>query len=372
MGVTDGWNGGPAWRVSALMFRIIFAVVLAWFSTSTASVAAPSMRTLDQSVEIHVAGPPPIPADWVEIESPMARVYAESGDRPTALRLSRHIAARLPSLADELQLPVGNRIHVVLAPSQAQFHSLQPGKVPQWADGTAWPHRGWIFLRAPRLRGEATDPLETVLTHELVHVLLGRAFGKRPVPQWLQEGLAQLMAGEYSAETTATLANGVLGDNLLSLYELSRGFPQGALRAQLAYAQSADFMAYIRNTYGQRAVQTLIDEMARGEAFAPAVRIATGDLVDDIDAAWRSRLRDSPLQLTPLMNEGVWWAIGALLVPLAWFLVRRRNQRVVARWRREEVLEDALYRTLERQIHDWDEPAPEDDAQVGPPIWPVQ
>ena len=38
------------------MFRIIFAVVLAWFSTSTASVAAPSMRTLDQSVEIHVAG----------------------------------------------------------------------------------------------------------------------------------------------------------------------------------------------------------------------------------------------------------------------------------------------------------------------------
>ena len=354
------------------MIRFLVALLLAWLAQAPATASSPSMSTLDEAVEIRVAGPPPVPADWVEIESPMARVYATSGDRPTALRLSRHIAARLPGLADELKLPVGNRIHVVLAPSQDLFQSLQPGKVPQWADGTAWPHRGWIFLRAPRLRGEATDPLETVLTHELVHILLGRAFGARPVPQWLQEGLAQLMAGEYSAETTATLANGVLGDNLLSLYELSRGFPRGALRAQLAYAQSADFMAYIRNTYGMGAIQTLIDEMARGEAFAPAVRIATGDLVDDIDAAWRARLRDSPLQLTPLMNEGVWWAFGALLVPLAWFLVRRRNQKIVARWRREEVLEDALYRTLERQLHAWEEPRDDDDEQVGPPIWPVQ
>ena len=72
------------------------------------------------------------------------------------------------------------------------------------------------------------------------------------------------------------------------------------------------------------------------------------------------------------MNEGVWWAFGALLVPLAWFLVRRRNQKIVARWRREEVLEDALYRTLERQLHAWEEPRDDDDEQVGPPIWPVQ
>jgi hypothetical protein len=354
------------------MIRFLTALLLTWLTSGPTAASSPSMRTLSAEVEIHAAGPPPVPAGWIEIESPMARVYADSGDRPTALRLSRHIAARLPSLAAELKLPVGNRIHVVLAPSMESFRSLQPGKVPEWADGTAWPHRGWIFLRAPRLRGEATDPLETVLTHELVHVLLGRAFGPRPVPQWLQEGLAQLMAGEYSAETTATLANGVLGDNLLSLYELSRGFPRGALRAQLAYAQSADFVAYIRNTYGEQAIQTLIDEMARGEAFAPAIRIATGDLVDDIDTAWRSRLQDSPLQFAPLMNEGVWWAIGALLVPLAWFLVRRRNRRVVERWKREEVLEEALYRTLERQLDAWEETSEGDDEQSGPPIWPIQ
>ena len=206
-----------------------------------------------------------------------------------------------------------------------------------------------------------------------MHILLGRAFGKQPVPRWLQEGLAQLMAGEYTAETTSTLANGVLGDNLLSLYELSRGFPKDALRANLAYAQSADFVAYIQNQYGQQALQTLIQELASGEAFAPSIRIATGRLVDDLDAEWRSRLRDSPLQFAPLMSEGVWWALGALLVPLAWFVVRRRNKKKVDRWRREEVLEEALYRAIERNFPDADQAGPDpDDSAAGPPIWPIQ
>jgi len=332
------------------------------------------MRATAETTPSAAPSAPELPDGWVEIEAPMSVVHSADRDRPTALRLSRHIATSLPQLAEQLNLPVGNRIHVVLAPTQDLFHSTQPGRAPQWADGTAWPSRGWIFLRAPRLRKDPTDTLETVLDHELVHIVLGRAFAGRPVPRWLQEGVAQLMAGEYTAETTATLASGVLGDNLLSLYELSRGFPKDALRANLAYAQSADFVAYIQNQYGQKAVQILIREMANGEAFAPSIRIATGRLVDDLDTEWRTRLQESPFQFAPLMSEGVWWGLGALLVPLAWFTVRRRNRRKVERWKREEILEDALYRTLERNFFDLEDTSDEitDDSSAGPPIWPIQ
>ncbi|MEC8192748.1 MAG: peptidase MA family metallohydrolase [Myxococcota bacterium] len=327
--------------------------------------AAPSMSALPDSVELPQAEMPAVPEDWVVVPSPLADVYAAPRDRGTALRLSRHLAQRLPQLAAELDLPVGNRMHVVVAPTQQLFHDLQPGRLPNWADGTAWPHRGQIYLRAPRLRGNAADSLETVLEHEIVHVLLGRAFGKAPVPRWLQEGVAQLKSGEYSAETTATLARGILGDSLMSLYELSRGFPKNALRAQLAYAQSADFVAYIQNTHGDQAINTIIREMANGERFAPALRVATGETVDDLDLAWRARLQSSPLGLSPLFSEGVWWGLGAFLVPVAWFAVRRRNRKKLERWSREELLEDALYRTMERVFSEANpsESAPHDPTE---------
>jgi len=358
---------------------IRFALLIWSLLAPVTAQAAPSMRSLPDAVEIHQSEQPTLPDGWATVPSPLADVHAAPRDKGTALRLSRHIAKRLPALADELDLPVGNRVHVIIAPTQKLFHSLQPGRLPDWADGTAWPHRGLIFLRAPRLRGHTNETLEMVLEHELVHILLGRAFGARPVPRWLQEGLAQLKSGEYSAETTATLAKGILGDNLMSIHELSRGFPDNALRAQLAYAQSADLVAYIQNTYGPSAINALIRELSRGERFAPAVRIATGDVVDDIDVAWRARLQSSPLGLSPLFSEGIWWGLGAFLVPVAWFAVRRRNRRKLERWKREEVLEDALYRTIDRVFNTDDDDDDDDDDNpdldprddIGPAIWTI-
>jgi len=356
------------------MIRILLLLFSLVMAPPTAQAAGSSMRALAVEDAPIKAAMPPVPDSWTVVPSPFADVHSTVGDKPTALRLSRHIAATLPDLARELDLPIGNRIHVVVAPTQEAFHDLQPGRSPDWADGTAWPKHGWIFLRAPRLRGQTTETLEMVLEHELTHIVLGRAFGSRPVPRWLQEGLAQLMAGEYTAETTKTLARGTLGDNLLSLQELSRGFPKNPLRAHLAYAQSADFVAFIRNEYGPSALRKIIAGMAAGKPFAPTIRRATGDLVEEVDQKWRSRLQASPFQLSPLMDEGMWWGLGALLVPMAWFAVRRRNRKKLDRWKREEVLEDALYRTLERVFaENEEEPPTEDNPQddVGPPIWPT-
>ena len=41
-------------------------------------------------------------------------------------------------------------------------------------------------------------------------------------------------------------------------------------------------------------------------------------------------------------------AEGVIRRSVAWFAVRRRNRRKLDRWTREELLEDALYRTIER------------------------
>jgi hypothetical protein len=299
-----------------------------------------------------------LPRSWVEIPSPHAMVHADPADRATAVRLARHAAEAIPRLADKLQVPIGPRMHVVLAHTEEDFKTLQPGRMPDWADGSAWTGLGRIFLKSPRIRDGTASPLETVLDHEIVHVLLGRAFDPRPVPRWLQEGMAQLLAREYTAEKTKALARGVLGDKLMGLHELSRGFPRDPARAHLAYAQSADLVAYIQNTYGPEALPTLVREMAQGKRFEMAIRLATSQTIDEVDIAWRARLENSGFSLAPLLDEGMWWGLGALLVPLAWFSVRRRNKVRREQWRREEVLEDALARVVERA---WGEPSAAED-----------
>lgn len=293
-------------------------------------------------VEARFEEAPAPPAGWVTQRGVTALVHSEARDQETALRLARHAHEAVPRLARELGVPTGRTMHIYLAPTDEVFESMQPGAVPEWADGTAWPQRGLIYLHAPRDRLGGDEPLEQVLDHEIVHVLLGQAFAPRPVPRWLQEGVAQLKARQYSSHQTDALASGMLGGQLMSLDALTRGFPADPMRARLAYAQSADFVAYLQNMYGDRALQVLIREMSAGEPVGMALNAATGLTVRELEQEWRSRLQRSPMWLKPLVSDTALFTYASLFFVYGAFRVRRRNKETLARWEREEAIQDAL------------------------------
>ncbi len=292
------------------------------------------------------ASPPTVPADWVQIEQVFTRLHADRADRRTAQRLSDHAEKAVPRLSEALGVPAGRTIEVYLTPDQDSFRALQPGKIPRWADGTAWPQRGLIFLRAPRVRDGTASPLEQVFDHEIVHILLGRAFAPRPVPRWLQEGTAQILAREYTAQTTGQLANGVLGGSLMSLDDLTSGFPASPTRAALAYAQSADLVAFILNNHGEDALRVIVSELARGQSFDGAIRAATGGTVIDLETTWRGRLASSGLWLKPLVADSTLLGVTGLGLVFFWARARRQRRETLARWEVEERERDELYAVL--------------------------
>jgi hypothetical protein len=291
---------------------------------------------------------PEIGPDGVAVPGEGVAVHAMARDQATALRLARHASDATPALARRLGVPAGNDIHVYIAPTEAEFKRLQPGAIPDWADGTAWPLQSLIFLRSPHVRaGNATD-LTQVLDHELVHVLLGQAFAPRPVPQWLQEGVAQFVAGEYTDRHLQALENGMLGGKLLTLPELTGAFPEDPVRASMAYAQSADLVAFIVGRYGEDALATLVREMSQGQAFGRSLRLATGLGPSELDEAWRARLATSPLWVRAVTSDTLLMSSGALFLLVGAWSVRRRNRAKLERWRREEALQEALRLALER------------------------
>lgn len=328
------------------MIRRVLGMLVLVGLLGAAPASAADWTVPDEAVVIQQVAPD-LPESWVVEASPFLRVYAEAGDAAEAARLARHGTKSVQALAARLGVPVGDTIHVVLAPDEARFRDLQPGRSPTWADGVAWPASGQIFLKAPRLRADQQTRLEVVLDHELTHVLLGRAFAPQRVPTWLQEGTAQVLAGEFGPQTTQKLSEGMAVEGLLSLDSLTSKFPDNPHRAQLAYAQSADFIGWIVKEHGEDSLRTLVKSLVHGDDVRGAMREATGQDLDVVDAAWRARYESgTAFSFAALADSPIWWALGAGALIGAGLLRRRRfNQRLAEmaeRERREAELLEAV------------------------------
>jgi len=321
--------------------RFLLPILLALFSSAPA-VAQEFTRPIDDVVLAPNAELPPIPAGWETVRGPYVVFHGASEDLDTLLRLSRHAEQQLPQLSRELRVPLGGTTHIYLARSDAQFKSLQPGRAPSWAEGVAYPSLGLVLLRSPSIRAGNQKPLEQVLRHELVHILLGRAFQPTQPPTWLQEGLAQVWAGEVGPDTTYTLARGVAGGSLLSLNGLSRGFPADPIRARIAYAQSADFIGWLRTEYGDEAVAELIFQLSHGAEIEGAIHSATGGFIDEIDQKWRSRLESSGLGMAVLANMDGLFGLAGILLVVGGIARRRQFHRRLDEMGAEEAALDAL------------------------------
>ena len=316
------------------MITAMLLFITALFSAPTQAQAWEAASVVDVSVALEPM--PELPNTYMADPGLYATVHARPADRHTGKQLSDHAVQVVPELAERLGLGTGRSMNIVLAHDQSDFENLQPGTTHDWADGTAWPQRSLIYLRAPRARSGKSKDLEQVLEHEVVHVLLGQAFGRRPVPTWLQEGMAQYFAGEVTPDLPKRIARGMVGGGLMSLNQLSYGFPHNPQRADLAYAQSADLINWIASEYGEASLRTLIQQMSRGESMNSSLYAATGATSTELELAWQSRLKDSGLWLSAFMAEGSFFV---LVIPLAFWgawRLRKRQRATLARWEEEE------------------------------------
>jgi len=309
--------------------------------------AEPSMSTAPQQREaLHWSVPMQTEVDWVQHSNIYTDIHANPQDDKTALFLARYSATAIPRIAKQIGSSAGGPMQIYIANSQEQFLAMQPNVPPDWADGTAWPSRGWIFLRSPQIRSGVGQPLTQVLDHEIVHIILGRAFAHRQVPRWLQEGLAQFLSGEYNQRSIELLGS---FSEPTSLMELSKGFPRDPFKAQMAYAQSANVIAFIYRIHGPAALQTLIKEMSHGTKFDFALFKATGMFPEELDVAWRGRTFAMPLWIQNLSADTTLLAITGLLILLG----ALRKRKLYLKGRPDWEYEEQVHQALIKEIASW-------------------
>ncbi len=210
-------------------------------------------------------------------------------------------------------------------------------RAPSWAVAYAVGGAGLVVLMPSRVPSYPDHTLETVLRHEVAHVLIARAArGHGRVPRWFNEGLAIHGSRDWGFEDRARLTLATVRRGGIALGDLDRRFAGGQHSASGAYALSAAFVRYLLDEHGPFVASRIFDQMATGGAFESAFRRAVGHSLEAEERRFWRHL-DIWSKWVPLLSSSTTlWILITMLSLWAFKRRRERDAEQLATWDEEE------------------------------------
>ena len=160
-------------------------------------------------------------------------------------------------------------------------------------------------------------------------------------PGWFNEGLAIHESGELPWARMKTLWDASFARTLIPLHDLDAGFPSDGYEVNVAYAESADFVAFLMRDADKARFGSLVQRVGAGVAFDRALEDSYGTDVRKLEFQWREEISRRFGILPMLTGGGVIWVLIAALAATAWIRRRRQAKAKLERWAFEEAQVDA-------------------------------
>lgn len=324
------------WLISLLVALLTAFVALSAF-------AEPEISDAPESSHLQASA---IPSEFSSYDDGWIRISYHPSLKARVDALQREAGVVKRELTELLGKPVLSRVDVVIGRTPGEMETLAPkdAQFPRYAAGVAFSERGLVLLTASsRYPGERHDLVE-VFRHELAHVALHDAVGRKNVPRWFNEGFAIHASKEAETARLQALWTATLADKLIPLKELTTGFPADASTASVAYAQAADLVRFLLRRDEAHRFESLISRLGRGQDFSQALADAYSTDLYNLEKEWK---KDVAQRYTfwPIIFGGslIWIAAFGLMI-FAFVKRRGRAQKKLALWEREEALEDARLR----------------------------
>ncbi|MHB1295547.1 MAG: peptidase MA family metallohydrolase [Anaerolineae bacterium] len=218
------------------------------------------------------------------------------------------VAARAETAISDLETltgtPMDQRVQVYLYNSQKDMAPALSSRSEGYDDrvmtlGVAVDEVTLLLLGAHR-------DVESVVTHELCHIVVGHATVNpySDLPRWLDEGLAMYAEGELSDEHRAVLEDAVADDALLSVRSMT-SYSGQAEEVDLFYAEAYSVVDYMLAEYGEDNMRALLAAFSNGTRQEDALQQVYGFGLEELDTLWRASLGLAPRQAvpTPLPTE---------------------------------------------------------------------
>jgi hypothetical protein len=205
-------------------------------------------------------------ADFEQRDSGHFSLRYEGHSIPTTLRdaVLQVLEAKYEDLSSQFNISPRN-ITVVLYTEQA-FQDVTQS--PSWTSAL---NDGRIRIPISGLTS-VTPELARILGHELTHSFINQLSHGR-CPQWLNEGIAQLMEPRTAAPYGATLARLYAGNHEVPLNLLEGSFMNlGGREASMAYVQSLAVTEYLRDTFGMDDIRRILERIGEGASTESALQ----------------------------------------------------------------------------------------------------
>jgi hypothetical protein len=305
---------------------------------------APADVLLDGTLRLSV---PPLPDGFVQRDAGTMHFELPSVAETAVQPLLDEAATEWVRIASELGAPLDRPLTVRVGRNPEEMAALAPPEAPppDYAVGVAYPEVDLVLLTLTAPETWERPELRQVFAHELAHVALHRAVSDggiaRPLPRWFDEGVAVHIAGERSIERVEVLWQGTVAGRLLPLDELD-GFPGRPHEVSLAYAESADFVAWLlrRGDDGPARLRELLGRIRGGLAFEPAVALTFSVSLDTLENEWLDALSERYTLAPLLLGGGLAWVLIGVLVVMAFRRKRSTAKLTLERWSKEERVED--------------------------------
>ena len=267
---------------------------------------------------------------------PTLRIDAPASLEAVAERVDRFPLSRLTTAMTLAGLTrAGPPIDVLLI---AESSDLARG-TPPWISGFADAGRNLGVLFPDRARSYPSDSLETLLHHEVAHILFSRAAQGRPVPRWFNEGLALAAERPVGLGDQSRLAWTLVRYGGVSLAALERLFGTGRAANQRAYAVASALVRNLLRAHGETSAGRVLSLVGQGRPFDEAFETATGEpLRVAVDRFW-SRHRQWGRWIPFFAGPAFLWMVITLLALYAIRAHRRRRTEQRRLWEAEEQAE---------------------------------
>lgn len=263
---------------------------------------------------------------WQQQVDGMLRVHWYEGDAAFGDALLDVTRRSLNAVNAIIPAPLEAPLDVYVYASANDLQSALFLGGESWQGGHANPKLGTVMLAVTPGPGQSIE-METLIPHELAHVMLYRSVGEgyTVLPVWLVEGIASLSELYPNPDYDQALMTSSQNDSLLPIADLCDTFPLDASRAFLAYAESQSFVRFLRDTYGTPGLFSLTSAYADGLNCEQGVVRALGTSLASLDTRWRESVLGQNVAGVFLRNMLPYLGLFVfmLLIPLIGFFQRR-------------------------------------------------